>query len=76
VYSRVHIVRLIAMKPITLYFWGHVLSSNDIESVKNIPQKVIVHVANKKKIAANEHKIFEVPQNCNFYTMYLCVIIA
>jgi hypothetical protein len=46
--SRVHIVRRIALKPILLDFWGRVLSSNDIESVKNIPQKVL----------ANEHKIF------------------
>jgi hypothetical protein len=43
--SRLHIVRLIALKPIPLDFLSHVLSSNDIESVKNIPKKVIV--ANK-----------------------------
>ena len=45
--SGVHIVRLIALKAIPLDFWGHVLSSHDIKSARNIPYKVIV--ANKKR---------------------------
>jgi hypothetical protein len=54
-YSSVYIVRPIARKPIPLDFSAHVLSSNVIESAKNIPQKVIVTF--KRKVVANDLKI-------------------
>jgi hypothetical protein len=47
------------LKPIPLDFLGHFLSCDDIESVTDIPKKVIE--GNKKKGVANENKIFEFP---------------
>jgi hypothetical protein len=64
-YSSVYIVCPTALKPIPLDFSGHFQSSNEIKSVKNIHQKVIV--ACKIKVVANKLKIFNFSLNCNLY---------
>jgi hypothetical protein len=54
--SSVHIVCTITLKPILLDFSGHVLSSNDFESVKKFLQ--IVFIAKNRKIVYSDfHKM-------------------
>jgi hypothetical protein len=52
-----HCVCRIALKPTPLDFSGHVLSSNVIEYVKNIPQ--IVFLPYTRKIVSNEARILK-----------------